>query len=95
MDAKEVLLRLATVDLVIPAWQMALYIGIVSVMMLRKRYRVCVVWTYLFIMYWGFYLYGKEFVAAAGDSVLGLSVYSILGMLFVLLTLIVFFQSES
>ena len=48
---------LGEVNLVIPAWQMGLFIGLVSLSMLWGRSHFGLIVTYLFVLYWGFILY--------------------------------------
>lgn len=88
------ILTLADVELVIPAWQMALYIFFTTIFMLRHDRKMCLIATYFFTLYWGFYLYGNEFIRAANGSPPFLSVYILCGMLHLFFTLIAFLQEK-
>lgn len=88
------ILTLADVELVIPAWQVGFYIFLTSIFMLKHDRKVCLITTYLFTLYWGFYLYGNEFVRAANGSPTVLSLYILCGIFHVFFTLIAFLQEE-
>lgn len=61
----ESIYTLGFISLAIPAWQMAFYIALVSLFMFLHETRGCLLTTYLFTLYWGYYLYGRDFLAAA------------------------------
>ena len=94
MGEAEIFYQLGQVELVIPAWQMALYVSIISIFMLVRRVKVCLLSTYLFTLYLGFYLYWREFFSIARSSGLALSAYLICGMLTVALAMVALFQEE-
>ncbi len=85
---------LGSVILSIPAWHIALYIAISAIFMLVQQRRLCLITTYLFTFYWGFYIYADEFVMVASDSTLALSSYIICGMLLIVLSLVAFLQER-
>ncbi len=85
---------LGSVILSIPAWHIALYIAISAIFMLMQQRRLCLIITYLFTFYWGFYIYADEFVMVASDSTLALSSYIICGMLLIVLSLVAFLQER-
>ncbi len=85
---------LGNVILSIPAWNIALYIAISAIFMLMQQRRLCLIVTYLFTFYWGFYIYVDEFVMVASDSTLALSSYIICGMLLIVLSLVAFLQER-
>ncbi len=85
---------LGNVMLSIPAWHIALYIAISAIFMLMKQRRLCLIATYLFTFYWGFYIYADEFVMVASNSTLALSSYIICGMLLIVLSLVAFLQER-
>ncbi|MFB3062643.1 MAG: hypothetical protein ACE10C_14860 [Candidatus Binatia bacterium] len=85
---------LGNVILSIPAWHIALYIAISAIFMLMQQRRLCLIVTYLFTFYWGFYIYADEFVMVASDSTLALSSYIICGMLLIVLSLVAFLQER-
>lgn len=86
--------QLAFIKLAIPAWQMAFYIIIISVFMLAERYKLCLITTYLFTLYWGFFLYWGDVMASFGSFPTIAAFYLLCGMLHVTLTLIAFFREE-
>ncbi len=85
---------LGNVILSIPAWHIALYIAISAIFMLMQQRRLCLITTYLFTFYWGFYIYADEFVMVASGSTLALSSYIICGMLLIVLSLVAFLQER-
>lgn len=85
---------LSEITLAIPAWQVGLYILIVSLFMLRQDRKLCLIVTYLFTLYWVFFLYGEEFVTVTQGSPILLSLFIMFGMLHVFLTLIAFLQER-
>lgn len=85
---------LGSVILSIPAWHIALYIAISATFMLMQQRRLCLITTYLFTFYWGFYIYADEFVMVASGSTLALSSYIICGMLLIVLSLVAFLQER-
>ncbi len=86
--------EIARIALCIPAWQIGIYIGINSVFMLVGERKLCLVTTYLFTFYWGFYVYGNECRVVAGGSKVALSVYLVCGILLVTFSLYAFFQEK-
>jgi len=60
--------EIARIALCIPAWQIGIYIGINSVFMLVGERKLCLVTTYLFTFYWGFYVYGTRLVKKVPDA---------------------------
>ncbi len=85
---------IAQIALCIPAWQIGIYIGLNSVFMLVGERKLCLVTTYLFTFYWGFYVYGNEFMIVAGGSTVALSLYIVGGILLVTFSLYAFFQEK-
>ena len=85
---------IAKIALCIPAWQIGIYIGLNSVFMLIQERKLCLVTTYLFTFYWGFYVYGNEFMVVAGGSKLALTLYIVCGILLVTFSLYAFFQEK-
>ncbi len=45
---------------------MALYIVVISLFMLADRLKLCLITTYIFTLYWGFFLYWAEATASVG-----------------------------
>ena len=84
--------ELANVVLPIPAWQVALYLALTTLFMLRHDRKLCFITTYLFTLYWVFVLYGGEFVRVAQGSPEILSFYIVCGILHVSFTLLAFLQ---
>lgn len=85
---------IALVLLAIPAWQMALYIGLVSFWMLIHEIRGCLLTTYLFGLYWGYYLFGRDFLAAAQGNPVVITAYIAFGLLLAGFTLISLFYEK-
>ena len=91
---KEHFYQLPDIVLAVPAWQMAFYIVIISVLMLGDRLKLCLITTYLFTLYWRFFLYWGEAMANVGRIPTLSVIYLIGGIIHVTLTLIVFFRGE-
>lgn len=77
MDA---LYTLGVINLTIPAWQLVLYMGLFSLFMFRHEIRGCLLTTYAFGLYWGYYLFSQEFIAAASSYPPVLTAYIISGL---------------
>ena len=77
-------------DLVIPAWQMTLYVSFISIFMLARDYKMSLITTYLFTLYWGFFLYFGDFVGSVTSF--APTIFIVFGMIHVVLTLIAFWQ---
>ena len=90
----ESLFNLGTVNLTIPAWQMALYVGLFSFYMIWGRIKCCLLTTYVFALYWGYYLFSREFLAAARGSPGAESVYFGFGLALIAFNLIALFYEE-
>ena len=85
---------LGGVSLAIPAWQMAMFVGIMSVFLLFGRLQLCIVVTYVFVLYWGFLAYAPNFISAAGDNTLAFVVYIFCGLAIVVLAITAFFVKK-
>ena len=79
-------------NLVIPAWQMGLYIAMISLCMLAGSYKLSLIVTYLFTLYWAFFIYWGEVLQTLGNFPVEATWYILLGLLHVILTLIAFFR---
>lgn len=90
----EALSNLGEINLTIPAWEMALYIGLVSFFMMGRRTRSCLLTTYLFAFYWGYITYGGEFITAAGSDAAGVTAYFSFGLVLVAFCLMALFYEE-
>lgn len=95
MATLEILHQIGQVGLVIPAWQMALYMGLISIFTLMQRRKLCLIITYIFTLYWGFYLFGGDLLEAFGGSPQVLSIYIICGLVILGLFVFACFQEES
>ncbi len=85
---------LGEVNLVIPAWQMGLFVSLVSISMLLGRTQFGFIVTYLFVLYWGFVLYWSDFVAAAEGDPMALAFYILCGLAIAFLAIIAFLLSS-
>ncbi len=86
---------LGEVSLGIPAWQMGIFLALVSLFMLQSRIKLGLIVTYLFVLYWGFILHGPSFVATAAGIPWALTLYVVCGMATAFLTLLSFFYQSS
>jgi hypothetical protein len=86
----EILTLFPDAELVIPAWQLVLYISIVSIFMLVQDFKLTLITTYLFTLYWGFFVYFGDIVGSL--STFPPALFVILGLIHVVLTIIAFRQ---
>jgi len=85
---------LGVTKLAIPAWQIALYIGVVSFFMISRKTKYCLLTTYLSALYCGYYLFGRELLnAARGNGALE-TAYISFGLGLVALCLMALFYDE-
>ncbi len=76
----ESMYELGLINMAIPAWQMAFYIGLISFFMISRKTKLCLLTTYLFGLYWGYYLFGGDFLAAASGNTAVATVYICFGL---------------
>ena len=94
MSEGDVLYQITSLNLTIPVWEVALYVGLTSVFMLLGRVKLCLVTSYLFTLYWGFILYwGQAMTSLATYPNLG-TIYLVCGMLHVVLTMVAFMKGQ-
>lgn len=86
--------ELGFVNLAIPAWQMALYIGTVSFFMIGRKTNYCLLTTYIFGLYWGYYLFGQDLLTAAKGNTAVETAYITFGLALAALSLIALFYEE-
>ena len=94
MDEGSVFYHIADITLTIPAWQVALYVLIISLFMLAGRHKLTLLTTYLFTLYWGFFLYWGDVMASLGSFPTLATLYLLCALLHVTLTLIAFFKED-
>ena len=90
----ELIYSLGFISLAIPAWQMAVYIGLVTFFMFVHETRGFFLTTYLFALYWGYYLYGRDFMAAANGYPAVVTAYISFGLLLAGFGLIALFYEK-
>ncbi len=90
----ESIYNLGFINLAIPAWQMGIYIALVAFFMFIHETRGCLVTTYLFGLYWGYYLYGRDFMAAANGYPAVATAYISFGLLLAGFSLIALFYEK-
>jgi hypothetical protein len=90
----ETLHNLGTVTLRIPAWEMALYIGLLCLAVVCRKTKCFILTAYAFAFYWGYVLFSREFLAAAGSDPTAQSAYLSFGLLIITFGLISFFYEE-
>lgn len=86
--------ELGFVSLAIPVWQMALYMGMVSFFMIGRKINYCLVTTYLFGLYWGYYLFGQDLLTAARGNTAVETAYITFGLTLTVLSLMALFYEE-
>ncbi len=90
----EALLNLGTVNLPIPAWQMALYIGLTSLSIIWRKTKCCLLTTYIFVFYWAYYRFSRDLLNVAYSDTTAESAYIGFGLVLVTFTLISLFYEE-
>lgn len=86
---------LGLVNLIIPAWQMALYIGLVSAVLIWRKARWAFLFTYLFGLYWGYYLFAQELLNATRGDTMVQAAYLGFGLGLLALIFVALFYEES
>ncbi len=90
----ESIYNLGFINLAIPAWQMAIYIALVALFMFIHETRGCLLTIYLFVLFWGYYLHGQDFMAAADGHPGMASVYISFGLLLAGFSLMALFYEK-
>jgi len=94
MNGTDFFSEMAFINYTIPAWQMVLYVIIISLCMLTDHRKLSLITTYLFTLYWGFNLYWGKIIASVGDVPATATMYILFGIAHVVLTLFAFFRKE-
>jgi hypothetical protein len=92
MGEIEILPNVPFLELSIPAWQMGLFIVIVSICMLLERHKVALISTYLFTLYWVYFLYWGEVISSFGSLPNMATLFILCGLFHVMLTLVAFLK---
>lgn len=95
VNTTTLLKQILSIELVIPAWQMAFFIVLISVFILVKRIKLCLMTTFLFTFYWSYFLYWGDTIASFGKLPYISSLYLVSGMIYIALTLIAFHREGS
>lgn len=90
----DTLFDLGSVTLTIPAWQMALYVVLIAFYMILGRVKCCFLTTYLFALYWGYYLFPHDFLTAARGNPSAESLYIGFGLALIAFNLIALFHEQ-
>ena len=90
----ELIAQIPLFELVIPAWQMVFYLIVISLCMLSTRYRLGLIITYCFSLYWGFFLYWGDIVGSFSRYPEAVMLYIVSGLLLVILMIIACFRVE-
>ena len=92
VNTQSLLSQMLLIELVIPAWQMALFIVTISVFMLIQRIKLTLIITFLFTFYWAFFLYWGDVLASFAKFPFVAAVYLVSGVIYTVLTLIAFYR---
>jgi hypothetical protein len=90
----EYLFDLGSVTLTIPAWQMAMYLAIIAFYMICGRVKICLLTTFGFALYWGYYLFSGDFLVAVSGKPSAESAYFGFGLALIAFNLIALFYEE-
>ncbi len=88
----ELISQLPLFELVLPAWQMVMYIVLTSICMLSQRYKLSLIITYCFSFYWVFFLYYGDVIGSFDRYPGAVTLYLVCGLLLVILMLIAAFR---
>ena len=92
VNTQSLLSQMLLIELVIPAWQMALFIVTISVFMLIQRIKLTLIITFLFTFYWAFFLYWGDVIASFAKFPFVAALYLVSGVIYIVLTLIAFYR---
>ncbi|MEC4679291.1 MAG: hypothetical protein VST67_01165 [Nitrospirota bacterium] len=92
VNTQSLLSQMLLIELVIPAWQMALFIVTISVFMLIQRIKLTLIITFLFTFYWAFFLYWGDVLASFAKFPFVAALYLVSGVIYIVLTLIAFYR---
>jgi len=92
VNTQSLLSQMLLIELVIPAWQMALFIVTISVFILIQRIKLTLIITFLFTFYWAFFLYWGDVLASFAKFPFVAAVYLVSGVIYTVLTLIAFYR---
>jgi len=84
--------QLLLIELAIPAWQMGLFIVLISLFMLIQRIKLTLITMFLFTFYWAFFLYWGDVLASFDEFPVVAALYLVSGVLYIVLTLIAFYR---
>ncbi len=84
----DLIANLHSYELVIPAWQMVFYVIVISFCLLSTQYKVGLILTYSFSLYWGFVLYWGDVVGSFSRYPGAVTLYIVSGLLVVILMII-------
>ena len=87
----ENLQRLLLSELGIPAWQLVLFVGLISFFTFTHRVRIGLIAAYLLQIYWNFYVFRAYLFSVAGGDFLALAAYILFGIALAGLSLYTFF----
>ncbi len=90
----ELIAQLSLFEMVIPAWQMAFYIIVISLCMFNMRYKLGLIITYCFCLYWGFFLYWGDIIGSFSKYPGAVMLYIASGFLLVILMVIACFRGD-
>ncbi len=82
----DLLSQIPSANLVIPAWQMGLYVSFISLFMIERDYKLYMITTYLFTSYWSFLFYWTDFIGAF--NTFPPTFYAYCGLVHIILTII-------
>lgn len=75
----EVLLNLGALDISLPVWQIIVYVAVFTYFALRNKFRYSVAATFVFVIYWLFYVSWPSLLVVAAGSPLGIIAYIAFG----------------
>ncbi len=92
VNTQSFLSQVLLIEMAIPAWQMALFIVLISLFMLIQRIKLTLITMFLFTFYWAFFLYWGDVLASFSKFPVVAALYLVSGVLYIVLTLIAFYR---
>lgn len=83
-----------TMELAVPLWQVALFVGLTTLFMLFRRVKLSLITSYLFSFYWGLIYNENTISTLLGGSPFAPLAYLACGVVFLVLVIIAFMTSD-
>jgi chromosome segregation ATPase len=86
--------ELVNFDLPIPAWHIFAYVGLMTFLMMQRRFKLALVTSFAVVLFWFHYAFRNELIALIDGNTIARTVYYAFGFALVLLSIYAFFMLE-